>query len=406
MVQTALADGRLRLAIRKPPEDGAKSELEQSEWFSEFTVAAKQADEQERARQLYVACTRARELLVLSGSRNLRPKTGTKSSDDLVRMARILGLGIPIDRSSDEILELGNSVRCRRTVIMASETEEEPPQRSVDVAVWTHLPPIPEAFELESQASALPERLSYTQLMEFEHCPRRFWVRRVLGIRPIDSGAGGADPMAFGTDLHAVLRLVGPDRRPPEAARVDAIARYCELDGLEPQRLAAAVRSYCESVLAEQVANAETVRRESPFTLRLGDPGFLLTGAIDVYAKSGRSATIVDYKSGASGNREELQERYRLQADCYALAALVDGCSTVSVEFIRPDVPDETGTPQQVSFSYSSDDTEQLEKELLTRFRQMQSSDFAPKPSWAECSRCDVAVPLCPERSQSEARFA
>ena len=403
MVQTAPVDGRLRLAIRKPPEEGAKSDLEQSEWFSEFTAAAKEADEQERARQLYVACTRARELLVLSGSRNLRPKTGTKSGDDLVRMARILGLGIPIDGSSDEVLELGGSVRYRRTVIIASEEEEQPSEQSAEATIRTHLPPIPQAFEFESQASALPERLSYTQLMEFEHCPRRFWVRRVLGIRPIETGAG-ADPLAFGTALHAVLRLVGPDRQPPEAARIEAIARYCQLDGEDTRRLAAAVRTYCDSALAEQVADAKTVRRESPFTLRLGDQGFLLTGAIDVYARSGESAAIVDYKSGTSGSREELQERYRLQADCYALAALVDGCSTVSVEFIRPDFLDATGSPQQVSFAYAADDTPQLETGLLDRFRKMEDSHFAPKPSWAECSRCDVAVPLCPERNRPRAR--
>jgi len=168
--------------------------------------------------------------------------------------------------------------------------------------------------------------------------------------------------------------------------------------------LAAAVRTYCDSALAEQVADAKTVRRESPFTLRLGDQGFLLTGAIDVYARSGESATIVDYKSGTSGSREELQERYRLQADCYALAALVDGCSTVSVEFIRPDFLDATGSPQQVSFAYAADDTPQLETGLLDRFRKMEDSHFAPKPSWAECSRCDVAVPLCPERNRPRAR--
>jgi Pyruvate/2-oxoacid:ferredoxin oxidoreductase delta subunit len=59
--------------------------------------------------------------------------------------------------------------------------------------------------------------------------------------------------------------------------------------------------------------------------------------------------------------------------------------------------------PQQVSFSYSSDDTVRLEAELLDRFRQMENSDFAPKPSRTECSRCDVAVPFCPERNRHKA---
>jgi len=183
-----------------------------------------------------------------------------------------------------------------------------------------------------------------------------------------------------------------------------ALARYFELGDAEVGRLGEAVRSYCESELANRVAAAEIVRRESPFALSIAGGPFLLIGSIDVYARSGRSALIVDYKSGTSGQAGELEDRYRLQADCYALAALKDGCTSVSVEFVRPEVVSADDGPQRVGFAYGAADATTLEAQILARFNQMEQSDFAPKPSWEQCARCDVPEQICSERQRHATR--
>jgi hypothetical protein len=177
-----------------------------------------------------------------------------------------------------------------------------------------------------------------------------------------------------------------------------AIALYHDLDAVETRRLAGAARDYLRSEVASRVATAQSLRHESPFVLRVGGSTSLLVGSIDAYARSGDSALIVDYKSGVSGEPAELRERYRLQAECYALAALDDGCETVSVEFVRPEVITDQAEIQRITFPYSAADGKTIEARLTGLFAEIEESDFAPKPAWNQCSRCDVPAPMCAER--------
>jgi RecB family exonuclease len=249
--------------------------------------------------------------------------------------------------------------------------------------------------------SRLPDRLSYTQLGEFEHCPRRFWSRRVLGVRSVRfREPGQTDPLRFGTALHGALRLLGSGAQTLPDSQLLAIARFFELDREETERLRVAVKRYAESDVASTVSRAETMSRETPFVLPIGGL-FKLTGSIDLYARSGESATIVDYKSGRTGEGADLAARYRLQSDCYALAALRDGRTAVHVEFVRPEVSDDAGRMQRVSFDYLAEDGVRIEGELTRRYGEMEASAFDPRPSGEECAFCDVPQALC---SQGERR--
>ena len=404
LVRTSLADGMLRVSVRKLAGEDSKANSEQAVWFARFGAEDDEADTQEQARVLYVACTRAREMLIMSGSANLSPKSGTKASNDLVRLSRILGLDIPITGVSEEVLVLDENLPCRRSVVVAEDVDDVTRFAETLPNSDALPPPLPEPFDDALAPIGLPGRLSYTQMMEFEYCPRRFWIRRVLGVRQDELRIGEADPLAFGVALHAALRLVGAELLPPEATRLRAIARYFELPEVEIERLGEAVRAYCGSEVARAVAEAASVRHESPFALRVGGGSFLLVGSIDVYARSGASALIVDYKSGESGESDELAERYGLQAECYALAALRDGCESVAVQFVRPEVVLPDGSLQGLLYEFGSADGPAIESRLLERFREMERSFFAPKPSRAQCSRCQVPVRMCPERTRAENR--
>jgi hypothetical protein len=248
----------------------------------------------------------------------------------------------------------------------------------------------------------LPEAVSYTQLSEFERCPRQFRIRRILGVAPPVVGASGqSDPMRLGTALHVALRLISPDGEPPDGGRMRSLANYFELDADQACRLADATRRYCASDIAKRTAEAEAVMQEAPFSISLGGGSFVLGGSIDLLARSGASALIVDYKSGASGDPETLSDRYRLQAECYALAALKDGCEEVEVVFVRPEVTTD-GQVEQVGFRFGIDDAQRIEAKLVDQYRDIQASEYRPTPG-AACVNCDVPMGMCEHRAPYQA---
>ena len=77
-----------------------------------------------------------------------------------------------------------------------------------------------------------------------------------------------------------------------------------------------------------------------------------LEGSLDLLccAPGASAALVLDYKTGCSGNPEELRQRYALQAAVYAYALLSGGSyEQVELVFVRP----ETGM-QELSYSYST----------------------------------------------------
>jgi ATP-dependent helicase/nuclease subunit A len=393
-VRTSVREAGLALALKTPiGADGEAPSV--STWFAAFTDEDKLADAEERARVLYVAFTRARERLLVSGSMDMRPKRPPTALHDLARLARVFGVAIPAEGESDTLALGPEGARCRVRVVDAAGLA---PTRDADgpVVEGVRMPPPAGEVTAETPRVVAPERLSYTQLSEFEHCPKHFWARRVIGARRVATDATqGADPLRFGTALHAVLRLVTSVGNPPRQARIEAISRHHELDAAEASRLEAAVERYCASDQARRAIAGDTVRRETPFAMRVGD-SFLLTGSIDLYSRTGDSAFVIDYKSGHTGEGAELADRYRLQAECYALAVLRDGCGHADVEFVRPEVEVEGDTMQRVAFSFDAGDAARIERDLIRRYEEISNSTFEPLPS-RECAHCDIPLGLCPE---------
>jgi hypothetical protein len=221
-----------------------------------------------------------------------------------------------------------------------------------------------------------------------------------MGVRAIGVEQGGeSDPLRFGTALHAALRLVSAQGEPPAPERVSAIGRFFELQADGVQRLGEAVARYCGSDVAARVASRPSVRRESPFSMRIGE-SFLLTGAIDLYARDGDDALVVDYKSGVTGDGAELEERYHLQARCYALAVLRDGCSSATIEFVRPEVEAADGTMQRTTFTFAAAEASGIEQDLLRRYAEIEASAFEPTASH-DCLHCDIPAGLCPHQGRA-----
>jgi len=403
IVRTERHEDAVHLALKTPRGDEERRSTADSERFSALDEADKEAEEQGAERLFYVALTRARDVLLVSASGILNPNTRPASKSDLVKLARVLGRDVPVGGPCDEVVSVGDGSSCRlRIVVAAGEAAEH----STQADVTDDLDPLPigEPLGVSGSSARPPMTVSYTQLSEFGTCPRHFRIRRLLGAAPPRPAGSGHEPKRFGTALHSVLRLVSPAGELPDAPRIDAIARFFELDGDESRRMADAAARYAGSEVARRAASADVTFHEAPLSLSIEGDRFFVAGSIDLYARCGDSGLIVDYKSGIAGAPENLPERYRLQAECYALAALRAGCRAVEVVFVRPEVVRD-GQMESVTYQYASTDAEGIESRLADRYHEIEaavsSGDFPPHPGTA-CAVCDVPSRLCEFRGRKE----
>jgi len=401
-VRTSVEDGHLRVAVSPPPTDDS-STLPKSARFAELAELDKQAEAQEGDRTLYVAFTRARDLLIVSGSYGLRPKNPPTAKHHLNRLAKLLRIAIPIDGTCDleaSLTDKDRTVPVRVRVIDAAQTLAE--ATSVETPAECPVPAALQAcgarFESRPTASPKPSRTSYSGMHVFEQCAHRYLLEHVAGFRRAGiTAAGGLEPTRFGSALHAALQLAESGELPSDE-RIDALCRQFELDAAGRTRLIEAAEAFLRSSVAQQAAAASRVVRELAFALPVADGTCLLAGSIDLYARDNDTALIVDYKSGESGDASDLPERYNLQATCYALAALVDGADRVRIVFTRPEVRGDDGAPQEVRFAFTRADEPALRARVDGILGEIAVSDF----HWLEmrdevvCESCAVPPGLCP----------
>ena len=162
----------------------------------------------------------------------------------------------------------------------------------------------------------------------------------------------------------------------PDKSHVDALARHCGLSDLQRIRLTEALARWFESDLAARVATFSRLRAEVPFFVRVGRGASapFMEGEIDLLAdgEDGRTALVVDYKTGGSPGETstQLHEKHRLQALCYAYALLMQGYESTEFAFVRVEQPDDTkeGQPQQVNYTFTAADLPAIEGEILARY--------------------------------------
>jgi ATP-dependent exoDNAse (exonuclease V) beta subunit len=315
------------------------------------------AEEAEERRIFYVAMTRARERLILSGP---LPSEG------------------PIEWLAEALPSEGVA---RRTFGPPTEPDNGPPGlREPDGPDGVQPPPRP-------VEPPLPRALSYSALAEYGRCGYRFYLERVLGI---PSTSGAAAPAG---DVHATL-----------SATERGILVHELLEALDfrrprrPQRAPADVGDLIEafigSSLFTRLAAARELRREEGFSFLLEDA--LITGVLDVVASEPEGRTlVVDYKSDRLEEADPAavaERQYRIQRLVYALAALRAGAQTVEVVHLFLERPEEP-----VAASYGREQIEALERELLALAAGALRGDFAvtDEPYVSVCNGCPAEGGLC-----------
>jgi ATP-dependent exoDNAse (exonuclease V) beta subunit len=404
----------------------------------ELSETESAAEVEEALRLVYVAATRAKQRLILSGTCAL---PADEAPESLRRTHTALQVVLPALRArgwagEDGEVELppapavdggpvsGPAPRIRVAVqrpgveraarLRARARQSEPPEP---------VPPKPAAPLLPSApAPSGAGHLSYSALASYAGCGYRFYVERILGLSspPETAGDGGEpderkddeadellDPrlgprqrsLAIGNCVHTILEA-GARRSwdPLPAEDVERILAREDLAG-DPEardRVGRLVDGWLASELrAELASDGARLRPEVPFVLDLG--GAIVRGKIDLLADTPGGPLVVDYKTDALGDADpaELAGRYETQRDLYALAvhrAAGTGSAGVRAAYCFLEAPERT-----VLESYDEAGLRAARERLESLIERIREGDFArtDSPHRSLCHGCPAAARLC-----------
>ena len=385
--------------------------------LARIKAEGKRAAEEEERRIFYVAVTRAKEHLVLSGATDLAKRPAAAELSEPMRWIwRDFCPGLPEEGASGIHLDTreGREVAVRWTVCTPATVDEvlpAPDRAPVTAAAEEQpayeqpllelgLPPAPRALAVS--------RLSYSGLEAYRRCGYRFFLERTLKLAPVEAphqgpAEAGLGALLRGTVVHGLLERLDFEHSvvPPDAELAEAI----ELHGVDarPEDVAD-IRAMLERVAASRlrarIAEARNVRAELPFAFTLAPPGaggrsLLINGVVDVLADEGARMLVVDWKSDALGELDPealVRADYSTQRLIYALAALRAGAEVVEVVHCFLERPDEPAVAL-----FEAADAERLERELLGLAQGVVEGRFEPsgEPQFSLCADCPGRAALC-----------
>jgi ATP-dependent helicase/nuclease subunit A len=384
----ALPDGRFGFRVADPVTAKRRGAFD----YEAVREARQEAERAERLRLYYVAMTRAKERLIVSGSVDLGSDREVPTPiawvlDRLDADQELVEAGdLPIELVRGDARLLVRVDRFRPEEEVVREEPEEEGQLTLFAGLEEIAATPPAAPELPPLV-ALPEppflrvrRLSFTALSTFEQCAYKYFARYGLGLSErlveLEEGADRSGT-EVGSLVHALLE------------QIDLAAPV--VPELEDEQVRGLVAAYCESDLARRVAALEGVEKERHFTFE--HDGVLVHGFLDAFHLRDGRALVLDYKSNALGDaspEEIVEEDYRLQRLVYALACFRAGAQQVEVVYHfleRPDAP--------VEVVFSEADVPELEAELSAAIARIQAGDFPPTPSDFACAGCPALDLVC-----------
>ncbi|MGI8918754.1 MAG: UvrD-helicase domain-containing protein [Pyrinomonadaceae bacterium] len=310
-----LLDRHRGLTLKVP--DG-RSNLVAGFSFTTFEQRNSWREEFESMRLLYVAATRAEDRLIFSGTTKDLDSLNAKPETWLRWIWQSLDLGL---RSQSGVVALAEGVELRLSLNPVTSAELVPE------GIVASEPPIPES--VGSLAEAFPlmhsiapadsdaqQRLSVTQLINYQRCPRQYYFDRVLRVPSVDelavwNNAEAPEPPANlnatlkGAVIHRFCETYSQGDDPKERLKLsfaDVIrARLAQLaDRLEDINEAEALKELwplAQNYLSSAVfSRAEAIRKVSAkpntqpaaaaglwseLSFRLRRPWGILTGTID-----------------------------------------------------------------------------------------------------------------------------
>ncbi len=416
---------RERVGLRLPTfERGSIDTLAYAQLREEAAIAAA-AEEQ---RVIYVAMTRARERLILSGAARFAnwplegrvpiSWLGPALLDDLPARAAAGGIVAEVRGAGEtplaltlctaelarELLWPGEVERgdATRTPVREPPDAEDAPPLDAEDAPSLDAASADVVAERPPPAAAAVSTLSYSAIADYERCGYRYHLQRGLGLPDVEvpGGAGEGAAAERGVVVHALLERL--DFAAPLAPGEQEAADAAALAGVvlarrEDRALAAELAgAFARSPLCARLARAREVRREEAFAFLLPG-GELLRGFLDVAAtEADGTLLIVDYKSDALAEGAELaavlDRDYSLQRLVYALAGIASGAEAVEVAHCflrRPEVV--------LATRFAAADRGALERQLEARLAPLRAGRFevSGEPNRERCGSCPGRARLC-----------
>jgi len=407
----ALSDGRFGFRVADPVTTKRRGAFD----YEEVKAARKAEDDAEKLRLYYVAMTRARQRLIVSGAvdREKAADASTPIGWVLGRLeadAELAAAGdAPIELVRNDAHLLVRVDRYREADWRDEpETEGEAASEAGQLELFTTLEQLAAAAAPELAPLVPPaepplhraRRLSFTALSTFGQCSYKYYARYALGMKelPVAGRGPGLSATDVGSIVHGLLEEI--DLAAPVVPELE-LERATEE---EVERVRTFLTTYCESDLARRVAGLSGATKERPFTFE--HDGVLIHGFLDVLHIADGRALVVDYKTNMLGEASPeviVDEDYRLQRLVYALACFRAGADDVEVVYHFLERADAV-----VSTSFTRAQLEELEAELSEAIGQIQAGEFRPTPSDFACMGCPALDLVCagPRLHEPAAEFA
>jgi ATP-dependent helicase/nuclease subunit A len=386
--------------------------------YSELCEDEKRRDSEEGLRLFYVAATRARERLILSGVVKPQPSPTMTPATPIVERI-VEGLELDRDRDStvtvppplpreglDTIFEPSElAVRFNRpSPLRAATLTARHGDDDASRSIGTGPAPL-----VRRRPPAVPRRpLSYSALSAYGECAYRFYMERVLGLGGgrRDGGEDGQgtpsereERAAHGTAVHALLEWSEANEwREPDLELAKRHALAAGLDGKRPEELIEPVRGWLASALCrERVAAAgATTRAEAPLLLGIG--GTVVRGSIDLLVdRPGAAPLVIDYKTDRLDGSDPATHaaRYETQRTIYALAVGESRrAQEVEVAYVFLERPDEP-----VLTAFGASEMKAGRGRIGAAIEEIGKGNFAPaapeRRSWALCGECPALGRMC-----------
>jgi ATP-dependent helicase/nuclease subunit A len=378
--------------------------------FADLCELRREASDAEELRVFYVAMTRAKERLILSGAAPFKSLPRPESTP-------IAWLGRALVPDLDARAAAGGAPAAEVPGINAIPIRLTLSSPATVGTVLAQAPPSPAlaaVAEPGSADSAAPQRpfaapdvslLSYTALAEYERCGYRYYLQRIIGLpeaeppfgQPAERGIGAA---GRGVLVHALLEqadFAGPEPVQRAALQAAAVRAGIALeDDADRSEIAALTDAFAQSPLLPRLAACREVRREEAFAFTL-DNGELLRGFIDVCGvEADGTLLVVDYKTDRLTAETDVGARierdYAVQRLVYALACLQGGAPAVEVAYCFLRAPQAV-----VSTVYAAEDLPSLQADLHARLTALRSGrfDVTPLPGPDRCATCPGRARLC-----------
>ena len=334
---------------------------------------------QERRRGVYVALTRARDLLYVSASRpEEEPGDVSAEADD--HFAELLQWAL----AHAEAARVVKAEQLELSVGSVPDSSQSEPAVAVDQVV-ERLERLDRSRRRTARAAVHESRalqLSFSQLHQFEVCPVRYRFQQVWGVPgPPDellpqAARKGEGASELGAAVHRALDAW-------HSRGGDLLELY---EGPDTGR------EMLEAYLSHPLAHAATLGSEVEFNLKL-EEAIRLKGYVDRVCKVDGGAVLVDYKTNARLD-QRLQEVYSTQLRLYGLAAQ------------RGLLPGGDERPRLVLFDLRHGDAIEVEPDVagaearvLKAARRIVDGDFQLGPEHRDrpCFLCAYR-PICPSR--------